>query len=84
MPFHWLLVPAFTYFYSITVAYARIYLTQVHTVPQVAVGAALGSAFATLWTAGVLANCEASEMLNASSVFCGLTADGLASDGGDL
>ena len=84
LPFHWLLVPAFTYFYSITVAYARIFLTQVHNVPQVAVGAALGTAFAIFWTTNVLATCDSSEILNASSALCGLTADGSPPDSGDL
>jgi hypothetical protein len=35
--------------YVSLVLYARIGLTQVHTVPQVAVGAALGIAFSRVW-----------------------------------
>ena len=47
-----------TFGYSVIVAYARIFLTKVHTIPQVVVGAILGSTFAYFWTAHILSGCN--------------------------
>jgi dolichyldiphosphatase len=76
----WLTVPVVTFGYSLIVAYARICLTKVHTFPQVAVGAVLGSVFAFFWTTHVLAACSADERLTMENIkiaLCTLGGGGL-------
>ena len=84
LPLPWLAVPVLTFCYSVSVAYARIFLTKVHTIPQVAVGAALGSTFAVLWTSHVLSSCSADEILSHRNAFCGLQLNKLSDTASDL
>ena len=61
-----------TFGYSVIVAYARIFLTKVHTIPQVVVGAILGSTFAYFWTAHILSGCNSRDRISVANVFCGV------------
>ena len=61
-----------TFGYALLVGFARVHLTKVHTIPQVAVGFLCGGSFAASWWWWVLCDCTAADDWFQSRTLCGV------------